>query len=66
LKSLTKGKILKGRRARWMMELQQYDFEITHKSGKENKNADALLRMVGKEKKDLKIMTSKEKISIQL
>jgi hypothetical protein len=45
LKSLTKGKIPKGRRARWMMELQQYDFEIVYRNGKENKNADALLRL---------------------
>jgi hypothetical protein len=28
-----------------MMELQQYDFEIIHRSGKENKNADALSRL---------------------
>jgi len=36
----------KGRRARWMMELQQYDFEIKHRSGKENSNADALSRLI--------------------
>ena len=35
----------KGRRARWMMEMQQYDFEIKHRSGKENGNADALSRL---------------------
>jgi hypothetical protein len=45
LKSLMKGKVPKGRRARWMMELQQYNFEIVHRSGKENKNADALSRL---------------------
>jgi hypothetical protein len=28
-----------------MMELQQYDFEIVHRSGKKNKNADALSRL---------------------
>jgi hypothetical protein len=28
-----------------MMELQQYDFEIVHRSGKENKNADVLARL---------------------
>ena len=50
LKSLTNGKIPKGRRARWMMELQQYDFEIVHRSGKENKNADALSRLRFEEK----------------
>jgi hypothetical protein len=29
-----------------MMELQQYDFEIIHRSGKENKNADAISRLI--------------------
>jgi hypothetical protein len=57
LKSLTNGKVPKGRRARWMMELQQYDFEIIHRSGKENKNADALSRLKFKEETDLKIIT---------
>jgi thymidylate kinase len=40
-----KGKVPKGRRARWTMYLQQYKFEIVHRSGKENKNADALSRL---------------------
>jgi len=40
------NKIPKGRRARWIMELQQYDFEIVHRPGKENKNADALSRLI--------------------
>ena len=35
----------KGRRSRWMMELQQYDFEVKHRSGKSNSNADALSRL---------------------
>jgi hypothetical protein len=39
------GKVPKGRKARWIMKLQHYDFEIVHRSGKENKNADALLRL---------------------
>ncbi|GBC09217.1 hypothetical protein RclHR1_00870008 [Rhizophagus clarus] len=45
LKSLMKDKEPKGRRARWMMELQQYNFEIIHRSGKLNTNADALSRL---------------------
>jgi thymidylate kinase len=45
LKGLMNAKIPKGRRARWVMELQQYDFEVIHRSGKENKNADALSRL---------------------
>jgi hypothetical protein len=46
LKGLMNNKIPKGRRGRWVMELQQYDFEIVHRPGKENKNADALSRMI--------------------
>src|SRR4051812_27522013 len=38
-------KILKERRAKWVMELQQYDFEVVYKSGKENKNTDAMSRL---------------------
>ena len=49
LKSLMKDKEPKGRRARWMMELQQYNFEIFHRSGKLNTNADALSRLKFKE-----------------
>jgi hypothetical protein len=48
------------------MELQQYNFEIVHRSGKENKNADALSRLRFEEETDLKIITSKEEKSIQL
>src|SRR5436305_15098463 len=33
------------RRARWIMKLQQYDFEIKHRPGKSNANADALSRL---------------------
>ncbi|GBB83183.1 hypothetical protein RclHR1_00010065 [Rhizophagus clarus] len=42
LKWLKTSKISKGRRARWIMELQQYDFQIKHHPGKANANADAL------------------------
>ena len=45
LKTLSTTRILKGRRARWIMELQQYTFEIKHRSGKINTNADALSRL---------------------
>ena len=44
-KGLMNAKIPKGRRAKWIMELQQYDCEMIHRSGKENKNADVLSRM---------------------
>ena len=44
LKYLQTAKMPTGRRARWIMYLQQFDFEITYRPGKENKNADALSR----------------------
>lgn len=47
LKYLQSSKMPKSsRRARWMMELQQYNFEIVHRPGKENANADALSRVM--------------------
>src|SRR3990170_1079624 len=45
LKWLKTSKLPTGRRARWIMELQQHDFTIEHRAGKANANADALLRM---------------------
>ena len=45
LKWLQTFKIPKGRRARWVMELQQFRFDIKHRPGKANANADALSRM---------------------
>jgi hypothetical protein len=45
LKWLQTSSIPKGRRARWMMELQQHDYQIKHRPGKTNTNADALSRM---------------------
>jgi hypothetical protein len=45
LKFIKTQKFPHGRRGRWMMELQKYDFEIIHRAGKSNKNADALSRL---------------------
>src|SRR3954454_18919398 len=45
LKWLQTAKMPSGRRARWIMELQQYDFTIKHRPGKQNANADALSRI---------------------
>jgi RNase H-like domain found in reverse transcriptase len=45
LKFLQTCKVPTGRRARWIMFLQQFNFEIVHRPGKENKNADALSRI---------------------
>ena len=45
LKTLMTSQTPKERRARWIMELQQYDFKIEHKSEKSNANADALSRL---------------------
>src|SRR5947199_9737422 len=36
---------LKGRRARWVLKMELYDFEIIYKEGRKHKNADALSRM---------------------
>ena len=45
LKWLKTSKMPKGRRARWIMELQQHNFSIEHRAGKHNANADALSRI---------------------
>src|SRR6266542_1777538 len=49
LKSLQKITELIGRRARWIIELQQYNFVIEHRSEKKNQNADALSRLFPKQ-----------------
>ena len=45
LKWLKTCKIPKGRRGRWILELQQYHFTIEHRAEKANSNANALSRM---------------------
>ena len=45
LKFLQTADVPTGKRARWMMYLQQFQFEIVHRPGKENANADALSRI---------------------
>ena len=45
LKSLRTVENPTGRRARWIMKLQQYDFEVQHRSGRSNRNADAMSRI---------------------
>ena len=36
----------KGRIARWVMDVQEFDFIVSHRPGKKNLNADALSRLV--------------------
>lgn len=38
----------KGRLARWIMDVQEYSFEIKHRAGKANGNADALSHLPSK------------------
>src|SRR6266542_2360701 len=45
LKILMTTQVPKGRRARWIMDLENYDFIIEHRAGKSNANADALSRL---------------------
>ena len=49
LKFLQTANMPSGRRARWIMYLQQFKFEIVHRPGKDNKNADALSRIPEKQ-----------------
>ena len=35
----------KGRTARWIMDLQEFDFTVKHRPGGSNQNADALSRL---------------------
>lgn len=38
----------KGRVARWLMDLQEFEFSVQHRAGKSHGNADALSRLVNK------------------
>src|SRR6266542_14102 len=45
LKTLMITQVPKGRRARWIIDLDNYDFIIEHRAEKSNANADALSRL---------------------
>ena len=45
LKWLMSTPHLTGRLARWVMQLQEFDFRIEHRPGRHNQNADALSRL---------------------
>ena len=45
LRWLMSGKYQTGRLARWVMRLQEFDFDVRHKPGNANSNADALSRL---------------------
>ncbi|CAG8724202.1 930_t:CDS:2, partial [Funneliformis mosseae] len=53
IKWLKTSKMPKGRRARWIIELQQYHFNIEHRAGKHNANADALSCIIEIEEESL-------------
>jgi hypothetical protein len=44
LRNFTTTRVLNGRQLRWSYELSSYNFEIKHRSGRLNANADALSR----------------------
>lgn len=46
LKWLMSSTKMSGRLAHWVLELQEFDFEVRHKAGKANRNADALSRLL--------------------
>ncbi len=45
LESIRKTKELSGRMARWILQLQEYEFDVQYRRGRENANADALSRL---------------------
>ena len=58
LKFLQTGKEPADRLARWMLELQEYDFEIHYKKGSLQVVADTLLRNICRDRRDYGISTN--------
>jgi hypothetical protein len=50
---LNKHKDQKSKLMRWLLKLQEYDYEIVHRSGKENGNTDALSCLTIETKKEV-------------
>ena len=48
---LIRTKELTGQYARWSLALQEYDFEVSHRAGREHINADVLLRLLSQRRR---------------
>ncbi|KAG0778165.1 hypothetical protein G6F21_013097 [Rhizopus arrhizus] len=66
LKSILSTKAPNGRIARWIMELQSYQFDIVHKKGILNTDADALSRLEQQDSQDPAVFGPQELKAIQL
>jgi hypothetical protein len=53
------------KRARWLLNLQQYTFQVQHRSGKNNANADALSRIDPNDNEDSSEIMETYMISVQ-
>ena len=53
----------KGRIGRWVMELQEYDFDVKHRPGSDHGNADALSRLPNVKDSDSPILHSTDSYS---